>query len=123
MSPSLSYFFLVDRTCYIPHGVIVTRSATTILDDSMQWPARRPECVNSPTYCRACLQRWGMVRLETRVNHDGPLAAPMFLLRRGADAIHVRGRVRARERHPEKITQRTRDEIAVVHEHDEGKVV
>ena len=55
---------------------------------------------------------------EAGVDHQRAAAAPMFVLCEGVDAVDVGGGVGSRERDPEEVAQRFRDELGVVDDDD-----
>src|SRR5262249_12397008 len=86
---------------------------------AVQRTSRRGERIHAAFDRGVVDQRWSMVRLDPGIDHQRACTAPVFLLGERADAINIRGGIRARECHPDEIPQTRRDEITVVNDDDE----
>ena len=47
----------------------------------------------------------------------------MLLLHQGVDSINVRRGIAPRERNPQKVIQRARGELGIVHKHDQREAI
>ena len=63
------------------------------------------------------------MRFDAGINHERSRAAPVLLIGEGSDAVDVGGGVRSRERHPQPVVERSRGELAVIDEDDEGEKI
>src|SRR5207302_288649 len=113
------YALSVRTACHPPWP----RALSFHSDNPMQRPAPRREGSDALGYSRILFQRRRVVRLDPGVDDQRAGAAPVLLAGEGADAVNVRGRVGAGERHPQEVGQRPGSKLAVVYQDHQGKGV
>ena len=59
------------------------------------------------------------MRLDSRINHERAATAPVLFMRTRVDTVDVHCRVRSGERDPEPVVERSRCELAVIHDDDQ----
>ena len=81
------------------------------------------QCVDAACNGWVFDQRRRVLWFGASVDHQRSAAAPMLLLDKRSNAVHIARRVAARERHPEEIVERPSGEIAVIDDDDEGESI
>ena len=86
-------------------------------NDAEKRAAGSAQCIYPSSDLGIVLQRRRVLRLQSGVDHERALAAPVLLLRESADAVEVGRRVGTRERHPQEVIQLPGGKGAVIHQH------